>query len=328
MVPRFRGSWALGALLLLARPSFAASPASAAADPDGLGNERAEAQQSYKRGIQLFDHGENRAALAEFERAYALAPVFRIYYNIAKVNTALDDPAAALRAYERYLAEGGSKVPAARSDEVEREISRLARRAAALRVEVQPASAQIFVDDVLVGTSPLPRHLWVNVGRHVVRAQLGEGAPSSKTVDLAGGDDKTLRFALEGAPSTPETTNTENEHEVSAPPTTTQPQHSPPWLAYGITGAFGAATVVTGVLALQARSDERNEQRTQGITAADLQDARHKVEHYALATDLLLAATAIGAGISIYLTLESTHSDDHSAALVLGPGHASARFTF
>ena len=96
-----------------------------------------------------------------------------------------------------------------------------------------------------------------------------------------------------------------------------------PWTAYGITAALGAGTIVTGVLALGAHNDERDTEHRL-TTPQELQAAQHKVDHLALASDIFLAATAISAGVSVYLTLHAEHDSSPRAAVLLGPGSIAA----
>ncbi len=245
-----------------------------------------EARQRYQHALTLFEKGEHRAALAEFEQANRLAPSFRIYYNIALVNMALDDSAGAIQAFERYLQEGGANVSKERSDEVAHQVSRLSRRAASLTLDVAEPNAQVFVDSTEVGKSPLWRRVWVNPGHYSVSVRRQDGHLETRDVDAGGGDERMLSFAPSSikAPETPASPQaTTPMIDVPA-----SPAHS--WIPYAVTGALGAATIATGTLALVERANERAIQQRQGVSAGELRDARSTVEHWALATDLLMGA--------------------------------------
>jgi len=83
------------------------------------------AREAYERGLRHFSQGEYGPAVEAFRRAHELAPNFKILYNIARTEEANGDRAAALRDYERYLAEGNEKIPADRRRETERKIAQL-----------------------------------------------------------------------------------------------------------------------------------------------------------------------------------------------------------
>ena len=72
------------------------------------------------------------------------------------------DYAAALQALEKYLHDGGGEVPAAKRSEVERELGKLRARVAKLEIVSNVAGAQVTIDDVAVGTTPLPAPVLVS----------------------------------------------------------------------------------------------------------------------------------------------------------------------
>ena len=94
-----------------------------------------EAKAHVKSGAELYDENNFRGALVEFQRAYELAPSYKIMFNIAQVQMELADYAGALTAYSRYLSEGGPDVPANRRSEVVIEIERLKGRVGSIAVQ-------------------------------------------------------------------------------------------------------------------------------------------------------------------------------------------------
>ncbi len=283
-----------------------------------LERDRIEAAKSYDRALVLFDQKQARAALAEFERAYQLSPAFKIQYNIAVVNLALDDPAAALRAFERYLAEGGDHTDSLHHDEVLRQVDALSHKAGALSVEVDVQGATVLVDETEVGKSPIAK-LWLNPGRHRVNVRSADGRSQFQAIDVAAGDERKLRFSLKDRhPIAPTGPRRVQENAAPARPL--------PWLAYGITAAVGVSAAVTGGLALAARSNER-EVQGRLTTVQETVNARHKVEHLALTTDLLLAGTVISGGVALYLTLRAPRQRSQTS-FVIGPGRISVLGAF
>jgi tetratricopeptide (TPR) repeat protein len=119
-----------------------------------------EAQRRFEQGKELYEENDFRGALIEFRRAYQLAPNFKLLYTIAQVYYQLQDYAAALQTFEKYLADGGREVPAARKTEVERELERLKTRVARVELTTNVAGAEVSVDDVDIGTTPLSKPVW------------------------------------------------------------------------------------------------------------------------------------------------------------------------
>ena len=83
---------------VLAAPDGAGSPSSAQMD---------EAAVRFQRATEMFEENNLSGALAEFRRAQALAPNFRLLYNIGQVCYLLRDYPCALDSFSRYLTEGG-----------------------------------------------------------------------------------------------------------------------------------------------------------------------------------------------------------------------------
>ena len=323
-----RGKRSLVAAATLLALSISLAPQVASAQPTSAPSQKNtdEAVVRYKRALDLFNDGSFDAALLEFRRAYELAPNYRVLYNIALVNVQLNDYAGALGAFEQYLADGGSEVPAARTEEVKHEIARLGPRVATLDVTTDEPGADISVDDLPIGKTPLAHPVRINAGRRRISVASAGHVPQARLVEAAGGDAIQLKFELNEPHATPAGAPT----PIEAPPTPREENRHFPWFAWTVTGALAAGTAVTGVLALKAHSDQDDTKHRLGATPGELDAASKKTQHLALASDILLGATAVMGGISIYLTARSpSHpATSDQAKLTLLPGGVSAQFEF
>jgi len=298
---------------------------------------RDEAQRRFAQGKELYEENDFRGALNEFNRAWQLAPNYKLLYTIAQVQFQLQDYAAALRSFEQYLSGGGAEIPEARRAEVQKEIDRLAARVAKLEISTNLEGAVITVDDVEVGTTPLPEPVLVSAGRRRITATRGR-ATASRLVDLAGGDQSRITLDLtESAPPVALPAQTAAAPRTSAPtalaPTPAaaaeQPQGSVPWAAWALTGGLAACATVTGVLALRASSDLADKRETPEVGSDALQSASDRTSSLALATDILAAAAIVSGGISLWFTLDSPGpAGSPSAQVGLSPGRLtlSGRF--
>ncbi|MCS6898541.1 MAG: PEGA domain-containing protein [Myxococcales bacterium] len=292
-----------------------------------------EARSRYERGKQLYEEGAFDAALIEFQRAYDLAPSYKILFNIGQVHRQRNDYASALRVFERYLKEGGAEIDVKRRTEVEKEIAQLKGRVATLEITTNVPGAEILVDDESVGKTPLPQGVLVNSGKRKITASKEGHVPVSKVINVAGAD--TMKITLElvessgGGASSPPTilptttpTTTPTSSGASSPPAGTSqslPLEKPsvPWLAWTITGAFGVGTAVTGILALGASNDLKNKRSQPDVNRKELDDGSSRTKNLALVSDLLLVGTAIAGGVSIYLTVSEPSKE--SSARLKGP---------
>ncbi|HVY25063.1 MAG TPA: hypothetical protein VHB79_00875 [Polyangiaceae bacterium] len=289
--------------------------------------EHAAAQDAHRRALELFDHGQYSEALAEFKRAYNLAPSFRIQYNIGLSQVALGDPAAAVDAFDIYLREGGERIPEPRRKQVEAEVARLSKQLGWLTLEVEEPNSEVTLDGTSLAPGPTSQRLRLNQGKHTVAVRSSDGTIKTQTVQLNGAQEQRLHFDAQHH-SGANARSAASTSSVAPLPAAAPPARTVPWLAWSVTGALGVGAGVAGILALNAHADERDAQAKRGVTPAELQDARDKVKTRALVTDVLLAGTVVAAGVSVYLTLKPGQSDERATALVIGAGSLQMRRAF
>jgi tetratricopeptide (TPR) repeat protein len=320
-------SLALAALLL--SPALAA--AQAPAPPTDAAVEAGKAH--FVRAVSLFHEGDFRSALVEFRRAYDLSHNYKVLFNIGQTEYEVQEYAGALRSFQRYLAEGGAEIEAARRASVEDDIKKLTARVARVDVRANVEGAEVLVDDVVVGKTPLTEPVLVSIGRRKVTLQKGGVVSAARFVDLAGGDRTSvaLELAEPGATAAPPPlAPVAPIVATAAPAATTSPPRTGTWVSLGVTGALTVGAVVTGVLALGAHSDAETKLATLGVSKSDVEAAHSKTAALALATDVLGGAAIAMAGVTlaIGLTGRKSAAAPASAGLTLGPRGAalSGRF--
>lgn len=326
-------SIATAVLLAHAPPCFAAPPDAA----------RDEARDRFKRGVQLYNDGDFRGALIEFRRAYEVMPNYRLLYNLGQTSAEVQDHAAALRYFDAYLAEGKTEIPAARRKQVQAELEKLRGRVAQLTVKVSVDGAEVLVDDVLVGTSPLKEALAVSAGRRRITAQKSGLPAVTRSIDLAGGDKSELRLELtEEKPAPPPPVASTAAPIVEAPPPTQAPPPPPPappaaqgmgapfWVSLGATVVFAGGATVTGLLARGAHDDFEKKLAAKGSRRDDIEDARSSTKTLTLTTDVLGGAAIIGAGLTTYFAISRKPAEaaTPSASIRLLPGGAALSGSF
>lgn len=295
--------WALGlALLVFGTPELArAEPRAArAASADA----KRTASVHFRRGVELYQEGAYRAALIELQRANEIAPDYHVLYNIGQTHYALAEYVEAIRALEAYLAQGGSDIPGTRKEEVESALVELSKRVATLRITADRDDATVSVDGVEVGKTPLSEAVSVSVGRHEVKAEAADGASASDTIDVAGGDQRTLALTL-AAPL------------VAAPvaaalPSIATPAAPPPaegrWArlsgrerwGYGMLTAgvaVGLGGAVMAGLAKKADSDYADALQARPGSPSQLASARDDLKRDAIVADALFG-TALAVGVT------------------------------
>jgi hypothetical protein len=269
----------------------------------------AEAIARFKRGLELYAEGDFQAAVAEFRKAYELAPHYRVLFNIGQVCQQLQDYPCALSSFERYLAEG-KDVPPERRAEVEAQIERLRLRVATLVITTNPPDAEISIDDTPIKGAGPRSTLTVRVGRRKISAVKEGYVPVTRVVEVAGAEVLSIDLALIPNPSSPQ--SAEPPAVVPIPTQERLPRAAPEappgrwttlsWIGVGASAALAIGAGITGGLALQESSDFRNTRYTGTVapTAADAE--RQKIKNLALASDVLTAGAAITLGATLILT--------------------------
>ena len=318
---RWPGLVCLGAMIVLAPRGVAAQssthdvprPTHASGATDERGQ---EARARYERGMQLYNEGASEGALVEFERAYQLAPSYRLLYNIALIRLQLNDYAQALKAFQEYLAEGGTEIASVRRSEVERHVANLKNKVGRLQVVSGAHGADVLVDDVVVGRTPLAEVLVLNPGRRRITIARG-GLSSATVVSIAGQDFLKVELSLDSPTPQPMA-------QVRVAPS---PNRAPMYVSWTVTAALAAATTVVGILAVGAMSDLDDERTRVPTTRAQLDEANSKMMQFALATDILAGATAIAGATALYFTLNkpSTEASSSQGGVRIGFGPTAVR---
>ncbi|HEY8432280.1 MAG TPA: PEGA domain-containing protein, partial [Sandaracinaceae bacterium] len=180
-----RGASAMLLALVLATPAVA-QPRSA----------EDQAAEHFDRGIAFFNEGRFDAALAEFSRAYELAPAHQTLYNLARVHAALGHAVESARAYEQYLAEAGDAIAPRRRREAEAALAEQRARIGHLLVRTDVDGARIAIDGVDVATTPLGAPIPVSAGSHTVEVRAPGREIVRRRVAVAGQEEVSIEVEL------------------------------------------------------------------------------------------------------------------------------------
>lgn len=205
-----------------------------------------EADRYFKSGVALFKEAKYSEALAEFQRAYEIAPHPLVLYNIAGCHRELSQYGDAVKAYERFLAEGKGQVPASRLTAAQTELDSIYARIARVTVTVSPDGATLLVDGNPLGTL-VEMPLILSPGEHKLVGRAPGRKDAERTVKVASGDELTVELHLAEVPAEPDV-----EVAVAvAPRATTRPRRFALGAAFGTNlmalGDTGAPSVGLGV---------------------------------------------------------------------------------
>jgi PEGA domain len=146
----------------------------------------ASARSHFEAGIAAAGRGEMETALREFEAAYTIQPRPAVLYNIGQAQTVLGRPVEAIATFEKYLAQGGAQLPAARREEIAALIAQNRKRTGQLRLDVEAHElAQVWLDGKALANLQSSQTLTVPLGEHTILHSRGDGFPATVTVAVA-----------------------------------------------------------------------------------------------------------------------------------------------
>jgi hypothetical protein len=291
--------------------------------------------------VKLYEEGDWRGALVEFERAYATLPNYRVLYDIGQCRFQLQDYAGALDALQKYLAEGGSEVPPDRREKVTATIDDLNMRVAHLHITANVDGAEIAVDDVAVGTTPLPGPITVSVGRRRISLTQQGRAPVVRFVDVAGQDTVEVPLTVEATPEAKTLPATAAVALAAVPPAPTSHRSTvPAWIGFGVGAAGAFVGTYFGITAVDNKRD-LDRQCTNKVCPAGSQSLIDDSNRNALVSTIGVVAGAAGVALGVTWLVyvrsgegsgqrSGNRSPPPSQALRLyiGPGSAGAEGSF
>ena len=304
---------ALGAALVLL---------SAASHADETKPGEDEARSHFAAGVNLVrDPAGPRyeEAYVEFKRAYAIAASPKILGNLGLCAMKLERDSEAIDAYSRYLAEVPDLAPEERA-QVERDISTLKATLATITVDVRgPTTPTGGVASVMIVDTRIPTHgdnvtnthgpittatpIGLRRGHHVLKARFDSGAEAVWEADIAGGESHTFEAPV-AAPLV-----------VVAPPVkepARRPIPSTVYIAGGASIALGLGGLITGLVAVEKRSDF--DAKNDGTDPSAANDLRSTGTTLNVVSDVLFVGALVGVGVTTYLYLTRPTSRSTSAA--------------
>lgn len=272
-------------------------PAAAEAPPEEPSNPRwDEALERFNDALEIFERGDYRGAIAEFERVYTLLEGhprrYFVLYNLGLTYEELNRYDLALDRYQRYLNEGGGEDEG--SAEVRSSLSRLERRLGTIVITLNgPETAEVWVGEWMVGEAP--GEIRVPAGATSLELRATGFETGRQQVDVISRQSVNVTFDLQAL-------STFNG--------------VPPWLFYVSTGLAGAAAIVgtgLGAHTLGLSSAGENCAREMGCSLVT-PEYRNEVSNFALATDVTFGVAGLFAVTSIVLIFVTDWDGSSDAA--------------
>lgn len=335
--------WLFAACVALALVAPAAGASAQDADA------KARAKEAFQQGVAAFEAKRYEEALVHFEEAQRLAPHPIVQVNLANCHDKLERPIQAIEHFEAFLASGQAK--AEQREEVTAALRRLRGKIGRLLLDVQPEGAEVRIDGGAVMRAPIAAPVLLATGTHTLEVTHPGYTPVTRQVELGAGAVDKLDVRLEPATAAPPPVAAAAPVAAApaapaeAPAVEPAPAPAPApearesgglstavWVSGGVTSVFLVAATVTGLLALGAETEFEDQRSLRFSTAPELTasqrlaayraalDAADRAHAFALATDVLLGAAVVGAGVTVYLYLTDRERD---SAVLVAPAFAA-----
>jgi hypothetical protein len=288
------------------------------AGPARADNAEEEARIQFQNGVKLYDDGSYEQAAIAFDRAYELKPSYKILFNIGQSRSELKHYAEALKAYTKYLEEGGEEVPEERREQVNAEIKRLEALVGMIVVETDKKGATVLVDKEERGQTPLLGPVFVDLGKHEVIVELGRERLLERIVEVAGGERVLLKLEeqpLAGVEPAKKTSLAEEQRE-DGPSGEEGPGRVWTWVAFAVGGAAAIGAGITGGLAI-SRASDLEKSCPDKECSPDKQETVDSGKRLGVVTNALIGVAAAGAVTTLILFfLEPKRAADNEAVTI------------
>jgi hypothetical protein len=170
--------------------------ASAQAAPAG-----GQAEKHYEAGLAFVKGDKWAEALGEFRQAYEASAQLKYLAALIKAEIATGQKAKAATHLVAMLRRRSELDPATLA-QAEEKLAELRKQIGAATITVNAEAAEVVVDGVVVGTSPVADEVFVEPGRRTFQARKAGFATAEESVDVAAGSKPAVRLGLKKADAT------------------------------------------------------------------------------------------------------------------------------
>ena len=177
-----------------APPAGSAAPAGAAPAPP-----KDQADALFKKGLAAYDKGDFQEASTSWQAAWALKQTFDIAGNLGLVELKLGKFRDAAEHLDYAVKHFPPTEAQARRAGIQAKFAEARAQIGGLQITSVTAGADVLVDQVRVGTTPLGGEIFVLPGTHTIELVHRDYKPASQTIQVEKGSTKIVALTLEMA---------------------------------------------------------------------------------------------------------------------------------
>ncbi len=245
------------------KPALAQTPAA----EGSLGGDRARARQLFEKGGAAFDARRLEEARVALTESFEIHPSYDTAGLLGQTEIELGLYLKAARHLDFCLRHFPTGENLELLEQVKVGLSAVQNQIGTLQIQVNVAGAQVFVDDESVGTTPLQTKVFVQPGKHLVRASSTGKQSAERAVLVGRGAEEvvTLELAAEASEAVAETSPATAKAEPTKPPVSSEASPERNWVPAYVLGGVTVASLVTSlVFRSMASSDEEEVEQLGG----------------------------------------------------------------
>ncbi|MDD5306928.1 MAG: PEGA domain-containing protein [Deltaproteobacteria bacterium] len=190
------------------------------------GGNKVKAKKLFDKGVAALESHDYKGALESFQGAYQASPHWMVLAHIGNCYGKLNEPVEAIKAYEKYLADGGADIGAEEQEEAKKKIEDQRKKLGVLRLLVKPNGTEAKIDGNSMGQAPFEEIL-LKAGPHHILIIRGEEEEEAD-ITINAGEKKTARFYPGEDGGAPEPAPEVQPAPVPEPAPALVPQPPPP----------------------------------------------------------------------------------------------------
>jgi len=156
-----------------------------------------DAKASQQQGKALYDRGDWAGARGQFQMVYAASSDARMLWNVALAEKGLKHPATALTFVQRFIKERGKAMTLQERKDADELRKTLETQSSKLKLSVSEPDADVFIDDQLAGSTPIPTPIAVDPGTKRIRVKKNGFKETVETETFTNGGTVVLEIVLQ-----------------------------------------------------------------------------------------------------------------------------------
>jgi hypothetical protein len=156
----------------LAAPVLASAPTFAQSDAGSEAQKLAKSRQYFDQANKLYDEGKYPEAEQAYLAAWNLKKSYDVAGNLGMIEADLNHMRSAAEHLSYAIAEFPAGGRPAQRDALIKRLTDVRRSVGAFRIQVNKPGAEVFVDGVSVGLTPMKAEIFVDAGSHALEVRL------------------------------------------------------------------------------------------------------------------------------------------------------------